>query len=72
MSCSVGVDDMQMCELSLDETGLARKRGAEILASEFEAEWSRNGGEHYVLKHKESVTSVYIKQNLSKLRPNVI
>lgn len=26
-----GRDDMQMCELSLDETGLTRKRGAEIL-----------------------------------------
>lgn len=26
-----GEDDMEMCELSLDETGLGRKRGAEIL-----------------------------------------
>lgn len=68
----VGVDDMQMCELSVEETGLSRKRGAEILASEFEAEWSRNGGEQYLLKHKESVTSVYLKQSLSRLRPNII
>lgn len=28
---TAGKDDMDMCELSLDETGLARKRGAEIL-----------------------------------------
>ncbi|XP_012266629.2 myosin heavy chain 95F-like isoform X2 [Athalia rosae] len=39
-----GVDDMQMCELSLDETGLTRKRGAEILEYEFNKEWERNGG----------------------------
>ncbi|XP_031632480.1 myosin heavy chain 95F isoform X3 [Contarinia nasturtii] len=39
-----GVDDMQMCELSLEETGLTRKRGAEILEHEFNKEWERNGG----------------------------
>jgi len=43
-----GVDDMQMCELSLDETGLTRKRGAEILDHEFNKEWERNGGKEYV------------------------
>ncbi|CAH0605729.1 unnamed protein product [Chrysodeixis includens] len=37
-----GVDDMQMCELSLEETGLTRKRGAEILEHEFEREWARH------------------------------
>ncbi|XP_063377350.1 myosin heavy chain 95F [Cydia fagiglandana] len=42
-----GVDDMQMCELSLDETGLTRKRGAEILEHEFEREWARHGGAPY-------------------------
>lgn len=42
-----GKDDMQMCELSLDETGLTRKRGAEIVESEFEKEWKRNGGPPY-------------------------
>ncbi len=36
-----------MCELSLDETGLTRKRGAEIVESEFEKEWKRNGGQPY-------------------------
>lgn len=38
---------MQMCELSLDETRLTTKRGAEILKEEFEREWHRNGGELY-------------------------
>lgn len=43
-----GKDDMQMCELSLDETGLTRKRGAEIVDSEFEKEWRRHGGPPYI------------------------
>ncbi|XP_015589785.1 myosin heavy chain 95F isoform X2 [Cephus cinctus] len=43
-----GVDDMQMCELSLDETGLTRKRGAEILDHEFNREWERHGGKPYI------------------------
>lgn len=43
-----GLDDMQMCELSLDETGLTRKRGAEVLEHEFEREWARHGGQLYV------------------------
>lgn len=43
----LGKDDMQMCELSLEETGLIRKRGAEIVESEFEKEWRRHGGEPY-------------------------
>lgn len=43
----IGTDDMQMCELSLEETGLTRKRGAEILEHEFNREWERNGGKAY-------------------------
>uniref|UniRef100_A0A131YQE7 Myosin VI n=1 Tax=Rhipicephalus appendiculatus TaxID=34631 RepID=A0A131YQE7_RHIAP len=43
-----GRDDMQMCELKLEETGLARKRGAEILEHEFDAEWAKHGGPVYV------------------------
>lgn len=39
---------MQMCELSLEETGLTRKRGAEILAVEFNKEWENSGGKPYV------------------------
>jgi myosin VI len=42
------VDDMQMCELSLEETGLTRKRGAEILEHEFNREWEKLGGATYV------------------------
>jgi myosin-6 len=42
-----GQDDMEMCELSLEETGLTRKRGAEILPREFEGEWSKHGGDPY-------------------------
>ena len=44
---SAGKDDMQMCELSLEDTGLTRKRGAEILEHEFEKEWSKHGGQDY-------------------------
>lgn len=40
-----GVNDMQMCELSLDETRLTSKKNAEILPEEFEREWQKNGGE---------------------------
>ena len=43
-----GHNDMDMCELSLDETGLTQKRGAEILQSEFEEVWSKYGGKEYV------------------------
>jgi len=42
-----GKDDMEMCELSLEETGLSRKRGAEILPREFEDEWTQCGGAPY-------------------------
>lgn len=31
-----GINDMEMCELSLEETRLTSKRGAEILQEEFE------------------------------------
>ncbi|XP_072290391.1 unconventional myosin-VI-like isoform X2 [Eucyclogobius newberryi] len=43
-----GKDDMDMCELSLDETGLSRKRGAEILPRQFEEIWERCGGKDYL------------------------
>jgi len=42
-----GKDDMQMCEMSLEETGLTRKRGAEVLEHEFEKEWNAHGGSPY-------------------------
>lgn len=42
-----GKDDIKMCELSLAETGLTRRRGAEILDYEFEREWASHGGKPY-------------------------
>ena len=42
------VSYFQMCELALQETGLTRKRGAEILDYEFEREWQKHGGQPYV------------------------
>ena len=39
---------MKMRELSLSETGLTRKRGAEVLENEFEKVWQSNGGRAYV------------------------
>lgn len=42
-----GQHDIDMCELSLNETRLTSKRGAEILAAEFEAEWQKHGGKSY-------------------------
>ncbi|XP_014255662.1 myosin heavy chain 95F isoform X2 [Cimex lectularius] len=44
---TAGIDDMQMCELSLEETGLTRKRGAEILERDFTREWEKHGGKPY-------------------------
>ncbi|XP_037818979.1 myosin heavy chain 95F isoform X5 [Lucilia sericata] len=44
---TAGIDDMEMCELSLEETGLTRKRGAEILEHEFNREWEKHGGKPY-------------------------
>uniref|UniRef100_A0AAY5KV50 Unconventional myosin-VI n=1 Tax=Esox lucius TaxID=8010 RepID=A0AAY5KV50_ESOLU len=41
-------DDMEMCELSLEETGLTRKRGAEILPRQFEEIWERCDGITYL------------------------
>ncbi|XP_036398113.1 myosin VIb [Megalops cyprinoides] len=49
-----GKDDMEMCELSLEETGLTRKRGAEILPRQFEEIWERCGGIHYLKSAIES------------------
>ncbi|XP_033635781.1 unconventional myosin-VI-like [Asterias rubens] len=39
-----GKDDLSMCEMSLEQTGLTRKPGAEILEREFEEEWNRHRG----------------------------
>uniref|UniRef100_A0A8C2PW88 Unconventional myosin-VI n=1 Tax=Cyprinus carpio TaxID=7962 RepID=A0A8C2PW88_CYPCA len=47
-------DDMEMCELGLEETGLTRKRGAEILPRQFEEIWERCGGIQYLKNAIES------------------
>ncbi|XP_033126279.1 unconventional myosin-VI-like [Anneissia japonica] len=44
-----GKDDLQMCELSLLETGLTNKKNAEILERDFEYEWDKHGGTNYLL-----------------------
>uniref|UniRef100_A0A8C2E4M6 Unconventional myosin-VI n=1 Tax=Cyprinus carpio TaxID=7962 RepID=A0A8C2E4M6_CYPCA len=49
-----GKDDMEMCELSLEETGLTRKRGAEILPRQFEEIWEHCGGIQYLKNAIES------------------
>lgn len=42
-----GTNDLEMCELKLEETGLTRKKGAEILAENFEDVWKKCGGKPY-------------------------
>ncbi|ELT99775.1 hypothetical protein CAPTEDRAFT_154601 [Capitella teleta] len=59
-----GVDDMKMCELSLDETGLTRKRGAEILQNDFDEEWDKHGGSEYLAQVKQHASSQYLKTKM--------
>lgn len=73
--CAVllGKDDMEMCELSLEETGLTRKRGAEILPRQFEEIWERCGGIQYLKNAIESkqarpTYATAMLQNLLKWR----
>ncbi|CAF2405980.1 unnamed protein product [Rotaria sp. Silwood2] len=61
-----GIDDMNMCELSLDETGLTLKKGAEILENDFEQEWNKHGGRAYLKKNKGQISSKYVIQLLQK------
>lgn len=53
-----GEDDLDMCELSLDETRLTMRQGAEITVRDFEIEWTRHGG-----APKEYQAKVYQQQN---------
>lgn len=52
-----GQHDMDMCELSLEETGLTRKKGAEILEQEFEQAWEKHGGKPYIPPSQRSARS---------------
>ena len=61
-----GVDDMHMCELSLEETGLTKKRGAEILEKEFEIEWNKQGGAKYLNDHFGQISSKYVLQIMQR------
>ncbi|XP_041463415.1 unconventional myosin-VI-like isoform X2 [Lytechinus variegatus] len=44
-----GKDDENMCEMSLEETGLTRRPNAEIVEREFEEPWKQSGGHEYHL-----------------------
>lgn len=61
---AAGVDDMQMCELSLEETGLTRKKGAEILENEFEEDWQKYNGDAYLKKNATKISSKFLKARL--------
>lgn len=53
---------MKMCELSLDETGLTRKRGAEILEKQFEEEWEKFGGIRLLQNNAKRISSDFLKK----------
>lgn len=59
-----GVDDLNMCELSLEETGLSKKKGAEILGREFEQEWNKCGGSDYMRKNANKITSKFLQKRI--------
>lgn len=56
---------MKMCELSLDETGLTRKRGAEVLENEFEDAWKEHGGNEYLIGVQQQVSSKFLQAKLA-------
>ena len=68
MTCLLlaGVDDMHMCELSLDETGLTKKLGDEILENEFNIEWNKHGGAKYLNEHFGQISSKYVLSIMNK------
>ena len=59
-----GVDDMKMCEISLSDTALTTKQGAEILEHEFEQMWARSGGGQYLQQMKTRLSSKYLQVKL--------
>jgi len=64
-----GIDDMRMCEISLPDTGLTTKQGAEILADEFEQMWARCNGDQYLQQVKTRVSSKYLQVKLGVIPP---
>ncbi|CAF2939969.1 unnamed protein product [Rotaria sp. Silwood2] len=63
-----GVNGTDMCELSLDETGLTSKKSAEILEIDFEQEWLKHGGREYLNSHSGRISSKYVVQLLQNYR----
>lgn len=59
-----GVDDLQMCELSIEETGLTQKKGAEILENEFEEEWNKHGGQNVLKANAKKLSSKFLQKKL--------
>ncbi|XP_025097283.1 unconventional myosin-VI-like isoform X2 [Pomacea canaliculata] len=59
-----GADDINMCELSLEETGLTRKKGAEILENEFEEDWQKHQGDAYLKKNANKISSKFLQAKL--------
>lgn len=53
-----------MCELSLEETGLTRKKGAEILENEFEEDWQKHQGDSYLKKNANKISSKFLQAKL--------
>jgi hypothetical protein len=62
----IGIDDMNMCELSLDETGLLSKKGAEVLEKDFEQEWIKYGGREFLKSRNGQISSKYVLQLIGK------
>jgi len=69
LCCDTGIDDMRMCEISLPDTGLTTKQGAEILEQEFEQVWSRCNGDQYLQDVKTRVSSKYLQVKLGVIQP---
>ncbi|KAK3576514.1 hypothetical protein CHS0354_034189 [Potamilus streckersoni] len=63
-----GVDDLNMCELSLDQTGLTKKKGAEILGKEFEEHWAECDGVKYLKEHANKLSSKFLQKRLGIVR----
>jgi len=64
-----GIDDMTMCEISLPDTGMTTKEGAEILEHEFEQVWARCHGDQYLQQVKTRVSSKYLQVKLGVMPP---
>ncbi|KAL3307156.1 Unconventional myosin-VI [Cichlidogyrus casuarinus] len=57
-----GIHDMTMCEIPLEETGLTRKRGAEILEKDFNAAWEQSGGNLLLKRFVNQITNPQLKK----------